>query len=252
MSIDENTIQILWEQTGGDSLFQNTSLNDILYNPQYQNLFASKDSPFTIVCVDDGVNTRKCVCLAGSGIFIQEHAARWLRHNGMRYDAVSYHPDCGACRAYVEQNNMEDDPYLVGKKWAQELAKQLNVDYIEVPEEQMTRPIGFHDARGLIIDGSARIQAHKYRKTLPPMFTCSYGAFPKEAQGYLLQEIEMICGIAFGPHGFSEKFTAETPFYVWIIGNNEIEFCNEQTLLQNIKPVLDKYSARIAISSATL
>lgn len=251
MSIDNNTIQTLWDQLGGDTLFQNITLEDITQNPNYKELFASAKTPFTIVCVDDGVNTENCIALAGSGIFVQDTAAKWIQHNGFSYNAVSYHPDCGACSTYVDQNNLQEDPYTVGKKWAQELASQLGIDFIEVSENQMTRPIGFHDARGLVIDGTGRIQTHKYKGSLPPLFTCSFGAYPKEAEEYLLSEIEMILGIAFGQHGFAEKFTSNTPFHIWIIGNNENDHCTEDLILQKILPTIEKYRNRIVISSTT-
>lgn len=254
MTVDKEIIDRSWQKTGGDHLFREQSLDIILNRPDRRLLFAPNDEQLIVVCVDervyDNAETASCVNLAGSGIFVQDDAACWIRSCNPK--AITYHPDCGACTMYAHKNNIADSPLIVAKTWAMELADQLGIPYYEIPEDQMTGPQGFHPARGLIIDGTGRIQAQKFPNDLPPMFINSYGAFPEQAETYLLEEIGVILEIAFGDHGYGERLTANTPFFVWIIGDRRETRVTEQTLRQRVAPILKRYGNRIRMMSTTM
>lgn len=169
----------------------------------------------SVRCIDEG--TPGGIHLAGSGILLStdekraelERILEELRGAGA--DGVYSHAGCGAAKLYAETVKGDHDPnnaegYAI--EWAQALAKLLQAPY-KGHITDLKRP-DFHNARIVYYDGSGRFDPFRMRE-IPDGFIISRYYLD---QRYAMEELRIALSIAFGHHGFGDKFTEDSPLIV--------------------------------------
>ena len=226
-----------WQQTGGDNLFSGQEPRE--YIEVLQNLASAfKLDDRHLRCMDEG--TPGGIHAAGPLILKDvEEAVEILRG---KVDGVTSHEECGACTLYATQNNLdkqESDEY--GKIRAKELAEKLSVPYSHIKLENMARPSGLHIARCTYYDTTLSFDPSKVEK-LPLGFVISRGLYSDKK--YPQTELEVSIKIALGEHGFGEKFTADSPFYVVCVASDESEL---EKLQEEAREVGERFSGRVKV-----
>ncbi|MDB4978695.1 MAG: hypothetical protein JWM56_881 [Candidatus Peribacteria bacterium] len=201
-----------------------------------------------LMCIDEGVEPepgKNGVYLAGSGILYRKNSiadpqdrrrqlAEDLRDK--KITGVMSHSDCGACAIFCHETG-SDEPDIVAREWALQLADDLHVPYMG-HIERPNRP-AFHHALIAYYDGTASLRDPSLGG-LPPGFTISRGII--DDTEHALYELNLACQIAFGDHGFGDRFTAERPFHIVVIVDTTDTQLTEDKLVSEVRPVLEKDS----------
>ncbi len=199
-----------------------------------------------LMCIDEGVEPGEgadAVYLAGSGILYKkgslataaERRAQLVEHlKGKGVTGVTSHTSCGACALYCSECG-EGEPEETSKEWAQRLAADLAVPYVE-HVTNLRRP-GFHDALTAYYDGTGRFMDPS-RAGLPKGFIVSRALIPDAA--HAAYELDLASQIAMGAHGFGDMFTAEKPFHFVVVTDENHPELTEEMLLNEIRPIVDR------------
>jgi len=179
----------------------------------------------TLCCIDEGTpvgNMRS----AGSGILTagDEREAFFAIHKAAGIEAVTSHTGCGAAALYRELQNITDKTVdEVAIEHAKFVAETLGVRYAGHVED-LKRPSEFHNARVVYVDGTGVFNPSCVEE-LPQGFVVSRRYMRQEQT---LSEVRLACKIAFGHHGFAERFSSESPLLIITIGDPaETEFACE-------------------------
>ncbi len=175
-----------------------------------------------VVCIDERVQSQKgtfkdmaFLRLAGSGILLGsdledslKKAVKLLRG---RVHMITWHRGCGAAAEAKRRFGLEGNVDDIAREFAEELARRLGVLCREL---LLTGPLGFHNARGVIVDGTGRYRASRY---MPEMFVVSWDLIGDQdiARG----DVQMARDIAMGSHGFA-KYFAQQPFQIVVLGRD--------------------------------
>lgn len=204
--------------------------------PNLKQAFDPKDR--SLRCIDEG--TPGGLHCAGSGILMDESTAI-EEFRRAEVDGIYSHEECGAAGIYAKQKGLDpskSDEY--GIKFAKQLARKLNVPYKgHIGIAEMARPSGLHTARVSYYDSTGRLDPARL-KELPNGFVIDRCHHPV---GYALQEMKVSIDIALGSHGFSKRFTAETPFILIAIGDEELK--------KELEPLAAEFDGRVKIDGFT-
>jgi hypothetical protein len=179
----------------------------------------------SVRCIDErvpgGIN------IAGSGILLEENTLL-ARLRDAHADGVFSHAECGAAKLYANKAGLDPtraDEY--GKEFATRIAAKLGVPYrghLDVS------PSGLHIARAAYYDGTGSFDPTRHAG-LPPGFVVSRRYHDV---GYALDEIRVALSIAFGDHGFGDRFSGAEPFHLVAIGRTPDE---TEQLISEIAPL---------------
>ena len=232
--------------------------------PEINSIFV--ETKEKLCCIDEGVfniedKSRK-MALAGSGILFPANSwqerlnrvAELCINRGIK--DITSHEGCGAAGLAWQNDGGETDTGFksadeYGKKWSKELSHTINqklaeadktndVKYQHVNKSEMIRPPEFHDARAIWFDLTSKFHPDA-AKRLPKGFLIDYGITRdegknEEEKGYSFTELKVAVGIAFGDHGFGNKFTTENKFIIVVISEDESELANlKQEIANKIK-----------------
>lgn len=168
----------------------------------------------SVRCIDEG--TPGGIHVAGSGILLsasdkKEQLEQLVEELvGAGADGVYSHEGCGAAKLYAEtvMGNLDGaKDYAV--EWAKKLALRLDAPY-KGHITDLARPKEFHNARIAYYDGSGKFDPFKI-KEIPDGFIISRYYLDSE---YAREELKIALSIAFGHHGFGDKFTKDNPFII--------------------------------------
>lgn len=210
---------------------------------QYANKFENFLSAFesknqTLCCIDEGVpfgNIRS----AGSGVLAEgDHRTEFLRNlKNAGVTDVKSHAGCGAAALYKEKLGITDKTVdEVAVEIATAIAKELEVPYSGHVED-LARPKEFHNARVVYFDGTGTFNPSGL-ELIPQGFVVSRRYMTPE---HAFSEANIAVSIAFGSHGYGEKFTQDEPLLLVVIGENEGEFstdclrCEIESILEGLK-----------------
>jgi hypothetical protein len=97
---------------------------------------------------------------------------------------------------------------------AKRMATELNVPY-KGHLTDLRRPAAFHHARVVYVDATGRFNPARL-PALPPGFVVSRRYMtPKQA----VEEVRLAMSIAFGEHGFGDRFSSRGPLLIIPIGD---------------------------------
>jgi len=185
----------------------------------------AKRKGVAVVCIDERVQSQKGTLkdmaflrLAGSGILLgsdlEDSIKRAVKLLRGRVHMITWHRGCGAAAEAKRRFGLEGNVDDIAREFAEELARRLGVLCREL---LLTGPLGFHNARGVIVDGTGHYRASRY---MPEMFVVS-----RELIGdatIARDNLLMARDIATGHHGFAELFEAQKqPFQVVVLGKDQ-------------------------------
>jgi hypothetical protein len=242
----------------------------------WRDAFADKKEMSTIGCMDEGIQTG--VRSAGSLIMISpedrvDFCLRILNENGCDKVTIDSHEHCGAAAVKYKESLSEgglDLPDAMSPdkidRFTVDATKQI-VDEINLDErlkgkviygrhissEEMSRPSDRHIARVIYYDGSGRFSPDETNDLLPG-FVISR-RYQKLANA--IEEVTLALGIAFGGHGFGQRFTSREPVLIVVIGdgthNEDFSINNLTSELREFVDKLDgDLQGRVDIDTCTM
>lgn len=177
-----------------------------------------------VACIDERVQKSKLscemqlLCLPGSGILLGSNPEDSLRKavkllHG-KVHMITWHKGCGAASEAKDRFGLDGDVDDIAREFAEELARRLGVLCREL---ELCGPVGFHFARGVIYDGTGRLQMSR---RFPEMFVVSRELIGNVAIAQ--NALEMAYDIAMGHHAFGELFSQQ-PFQIILLGYSNIQ-----------------------------
>lgn len=215
-----------------------------------------------VCCIDERVANRETLSgktadgrwtIAGSGILLPikswperaKFAAEEAFKRGIR--EFSYHAGCGAAGIAVKQDleqladpdTLSKNSDLYGEIFAKAAQEELNKQWALVGEpaheaffvgKEEVLPGEYHNALGAVVDATSEFKAASLPEDHPLRKCFNLEWSSGGDTGYNLVEIKTAAGIAFGGHGFGNKFDNENPFAVVVVGNDyeQIEIVKEK------------------------
>jgi len=197
----------------------------------------------SVVCMDEGcahkdINGEAKFCIAGSGILYpaanEEGRIKAVAELFSRLGAVDItsHGGCGAAglaykRDFPNGNPTPEQIEEYAKDWAKKVAAEMGrlgheESYTHILAEDMERPVEFHNARVVYFDNIGGFNPNK-EIGLPMGFVIERKF---ETAEYALEELKVAVNIAFGHHGFEDRFTKDLPFIIIVFAENEAELAN--------------------------
>lgn len=184
----------------------------------FQKLFES--SPETLGCSDGRIEEHR---LGGAGDFIlasDGERERFISANKGKIKEVTSHEGCGAAglkfEAMQEAGEALPDGVTnadeLGIYYAKKLAEELGAEYRHIGAGEMTGNV--HNERVIYFDGTGKFNPRAL-KEMPDGFISSGPKFGFSDE-YCRKELSALSNIAFGHHGFGDKFTEESPLYIII------------------------------------
>lgn len=220
-------IESEWQKSGGSNPLGVFKTFQDLFDSYLNKKLTLELNDRYLRCIDEG--TPGGIHLAGEGILYPK-AAEDLQ--GV-ITGIYSHEECGAASLYASQNHiMTDNADKIGDEKAKELAQVLGIPYLgSIPLTEMARPSHLHVARAVYYTGQ---EFDPTRIGLPKGFQID--RFIISDSQYAQYEVELAVSIAMGSHGFAGKFTAESPFYLVAVGNQQtkISLATLISELQNI------------------
>ena len=183
--------------------------------PDLENAFVEGDH--TLCCMDEGV-AQGDMRSAGSGILTEgpEREAFIAKLKAAGVKDVTSHEGCGAAGLYKEKHGITDMTVdEVAIEQAKRMAEELDVPY-KGHVTELDRPKEFHNARVVYLDGTGRFNPSRVSE-LPQGFVVSARYMTPEQA---LSEVQLAIKIAFGEHGFGDKFSQDDPLVVVAIGDS--------------------------------
>lgn len=197
-----------------------------------------EDAPVCVCCMDERVAGRQNgISIGGSGILIKDDPVKRaefiqaLKARGIT--KVYLHEGCGAVRGvYAGAKNISaEQAEAEALAWAKELETELGGD--GTIETLPVVPREFHNAQCAYIAFTENFNVQAAGDTLPPGFVISGTAVGIE---HVAAQASVAVSIAFGSHGFGDRFTRENPFVIVIVANNESDVARitENPVLQGL------------------
>ncbi|MCU0680051.1 MAG: hypothetical protein MUF50_01970, partial [Planctomycetes bacterium] len=163
-------------------------------------------------CIDEGTPWGKHS--AGSGVLLSdEELAQFVKDSQLT--SFHLHGGCGANNLYAKEHGLS-----VEEVENYQRARLLKLGLKEEPyisEAEMKRPKGFHSARLSYYDGVGTFNWNN-TQGLPEGFIITRNGQEKKSS---LHDLSISLSIAFGDHGFGEKFTLENPYHIVITASNQ-------------------------------
>ena len=226
---DDPIMQELYRD-GADALFTHT--------PNIEASFKITSEDHSICCIDEGIEHG--IHLAGSGCGIDEEALiTKCKEAGIT--AFTTHDGCGKWK--LENPEDINSKGETVEAWGERIAEKIGVPHQHITAQQMDRPATLHTARAIYLDGTGLFNRHAV-SALPKGFTISPRIFEAES----FKDLDLAIQIAFGGHGFGDRFTAEHKLAVIVIADPTNEKYSADTILKEIKNVLEKYPNRLMVS----
>lgn len=202
--------------------------------PNIESAFKPKDR--FVRCIDERT-AGGAIHLAGSGILLGKTKAKEILESAGAKGIFS-HSDCGACKIFARQNNLDvstpEKLDEVAIKWAESLAQITGLPY----KGHLKPALEFHNATVIYFDGTGNFDNTQV-ESAPPGFTISQKFLPRD---YTLKELEIAVKIALSDHGFGPRFTAAYPLTVIVLGSHEENNISQQELSEWLKQFGNKIS----------
>ena len=243
--------QLSWEESQKNfvirSLREGKNLAEIISSIEdFEKAFAKV--PKILGCSDGRIRDHR---FGGAGDFIlasEEEREKFISENRGKIKEVTSHEGCGAAglkfEAMQEAGEALPDGVTtsdeLGKYYVKELANKLDANYRHIEAREMSGEI--HNERAIYFDGTGKFNLNSL-KEMPAGFISNSPKF-NFSDEYCQQELSALCSIALSDHGFGEKFTAESPFYIIVTAQN-----NEQ--LAKLKKIAEsavrQFDGRVAV-----
>jgi len=131
-------------------------------------------------------------------------------------EAITFHLDCGAVKAWLERHKMDtslENVLKYAEKFAKEVAERLKLTY---RLEKISGHAGFHRERAVYYSDVDFDPSTDDR--LPTGFFINRKYLLQE---HALKELSVALQIATGSHGFGKLFSQEQPFLIIVVAGTE-------------------------------
>lgn len=188
--------------------------------------------------------------LAGEGIlFGKAELQKFVQDNAGKIKTVTSHEHCGAAALKFAQMQASGEVLPsgvttsdeLGKHFAQQLAQMMGTEYRHIGEKEFSSPV--HNERLFVIDGTAKFNPAQMSDFPPRFMSAALGLGADSA--YVAKEAEVLAGISLGDHGFNQRFTADNPFHIMVIGKDQAEVDKS---LESLKNFVEKSGGRVRAS----
>ena len=191
----------------------------------------------TLCCMDEGTPIGD-MRSAGSGILTEGEQrtafVKALKAAGVK--EVTSHAGCGAAALYRKRHGLDEMSVdEVAMDQAKRMAAELGVPY-KGHIMDLQRPAEFHHARIVYVDATGRFNPARL-KELPPGFVVSRRYMTPEQA---LEEVRIAMSIAFGDHGFGDKFFPREPLLIVPIADATEPDFDMDVLLRELAQVSDQ------------
>lgn len=191
---------------------------------------AFKESLDTMGCSDGRVAAGNKMGFGGPLVLVPEaEVNKFIEANRGKVKTVTAHADCGAAALAFKSLRPEDIPEGVnssdeyGAYKAKKLADALGAEYAYIDRHEMLEE--YHNEVAIVLDQTGRFNSTNL-KGFPAHFVSSGAGFGLDAE-YMKAEMKILAGIAFGHHGFGDRFDVTednaNPFYILVSANNQEE-----------------------------
>lgn len=197
-------------------------------------------------CIDEGCGHQGGgyhIGMGGAGVLVEKgNLDGYVNHivdkavaDGVKKIKIDAHEGCGAAKLALNAAGVEaptaEDVNTHAQKFAGELAAlvtaevqkrglQVTVEQGYLSADKMIRPAEFHNATGVSFDTTKSFDPTRVTETavedLPPLFNID-GSYDLD---HTVANVGVAKGIAFGGHGFAERFTKEQPFAIVVVRNS--------------------------------
>jgi hypothetical protein len=188
----------------------------------------------SLTCVDEG--TVGGIHLPGSGVLMQtEERREAVRNAGV--EEFTTHDNCGA---FAIAFPYDRNPNRACCEWGQREAALLELPFRHIPASGMDRPAHLHTATVIYYDATGvfnRIPG------LPTGFVVSrkhFNTAPKD--------LALCLDIAFGPHGFGDRFTPRYPLHVIPLAHPTDMSLSLAVLQREVGQAIAQYGRRVRLS----
>jgi hypothetical protein len=188
--------------------------------PGFFGAFNTHAYTFSILCIDEGC-TGSGTHLAGSGCGVEESILlEELRTAGIT--EFTTHEGCGAWALARPDLTEHQEKEAAVIAWGKDIAAKLDVPYRHIAASEMKRPAELHNAFYALYDTTGLFNRNEVHGMSAGFVTSpKWFASAKD-------DLELAATIAFGPHGFGQKFDAQHPFVlIGIVDPNNQEFTKE-------------------------
>lgn len=246
------TIDQIWEMENQSLLIlklkQGNSLQSIFHDHKE---FLHEANKFRLSCCDGRIyHNSSEYNLAGSGILLSEiELEKVMKSLQGKITTLTSHEGCGAVvlafKLQTEAGNLASEitsPDLYAQNWTETVAKKYGFTYEHISAQEFNYPE--HHEMGLCLDGTGKLNLEA--EGLPNMFI-SHSFMLNKDEKYIATEAEILAGIAFGDHGFGNRFTEKDPFQILVIVGSDKEKLRAIKLMEGVR---QKYGHRVQIQSA--
>jgi hypothetical protein len=207
------------------------------------------EEPVKLGCSDGRIKEHR---LGGAGDFILaswEEREKFISENKGKIKEVTSHDGCGAAGLKFKAMQEEGEATLpdgvttadeLGVYYAKKLAEELGAEYRHISAEEMTGDI--HNERVIYFDGTGKFNPRAL-KEMPAGFISTGSKFGFSDE-YCREELSALSNIAFGHHGFGDKFTKENPLYIIISASDEEELVK---LKQVAESAAKQFDGRVVV-----
>lgn len=231
----EISIEEAWETALVDigRLTQKDARRIFNQTPDISTAFALSNR--SLVCVDEGIVGG--VHLPGSGVLMSMDERREAVQNA-GIEEFTTHDNCGA---FALAFPGESSPNRACREWGQREAELLELPFRHISASEMDRPEYLHTATTIYYDGTG---AFNRIVGLPKGFVVSRRYFSTA-----MQDLELCLKIAFGAHGFGDRFTSRDPLCVIPLAHPTDSTWSLKVLEREVYDVISPFGRRVKASS---
>lgn len=206
-------------------------------------MFAGKKP--MVCCMDEGEAEAGDVRSAGPMCLLDEgEAEKNIKEHGLT--GLYSHDGCGAAGLYAKNNSLPaDQADEIVREKTEKLAQRLGLEHRHIAKTEMKRPVDFHNARMIYVDGTGKFQFTE-SKDLPRSFVVSPAYFPMPTA---MNDLAIALSIAFGSHGLGDKFTAAEPLVITVIGHPKKQALSIESLVAQVFEIAKPYGDRVKIET---
>lgn len=241
--------QARWDELSRNEIIQSlekgTSAAELFTTEQTAE---ARDRNSAVMCSDERVpgDEKGKIGLAGSLLLASDREIdSFVAHNRGSIDEITSHEGCGAAQLKFDELKKAGALPVgittakeLAVTFAQRMAAKLGAEYRHVPKKEMKGEL--HDARMIWVDGTGTFRPYQIPK-MPSHFISSGAGFGMSPE-YVAKEVGVLASIAFGNHGFGERFNHEHPLNVLIAAKDEEQL---RALKEAMEKKLPQYKDRI-------
>ncbi len=246
-------VEKLWEQSENNPVIERLQAGEPIQTileslPEFETAFAQM--PQRIVCSDERIPAPEGGKIGIAGQLILAPDKEWeefIKKYRGRIKEVMSHEGCGAAKVKFEQLKQVHElspalktPDQLGAFHTRQLADELGASYRHITSEEMTGPI--HNARMIMIDGTSRFNPAALPE-LPAHFVSSGAGFGL-SPNYLKTELKILTSIAFGDHGFGQRFDRDHPFYLVVSTKDQNQL---KDLMELARTAVEEFGDRVIV-----